>query len=101
MPIQNNPGSFSSMLNIIKNLDVEFAARGALYDAKHIDETKRYIKRGFENQMNKKGFSIIEVLSPCPTNWKMTPIQAMEKIKNENEKMFPVGIYTDRGGETV
>ncbi|MCI2061816.1 MAG: thiamine pyrophosphate-dependent enzyme [Eubacteriaceae bacterium] len=89
------------MLNIIKNLDVEFAARGALYDAKHIDETKRYIKRGFENQMNKKGFSIIEVLSPCPTNWKMTPIQAMEKIKNENEKMFPVGIYTDRGGETV
>ena len=87
------------MLKAISNFDVEYLARGALYDAKHIDQTKRYIKKGFENQRDKKGFSLIEVLSPCPTNWKLSPVEAMEKIKNENEKMFPLGVYTDRGGE--
>ena len=48
----------------------------------------------------KKGFSIIEILSPCPTNWKLSPVDAMEKIKNENEKVFPVKEYVDieRGG---
>ena len=87
------------MLKTIQTFDVEFAARGALYDVKHIDETKRYIKKGFRNQMEGKGFSIIEVLSPCPTNWKLSPVEAMEKIKNENEKVFPVGVYVDRGGK--
>lgn len=87
------------MLQPFKTYDIAFAARGALYDVRHIDETKRYIKRGFENQMNNRGFSIIEVLSPCPTNWKLSPVEAMEKIKNENEKVFPVGVYVDRGGE--
>lgn len=87
------------MLKAIQTFDVAFAARGALYDARHIDETKKYIKKGFENQRDQKGFSIIEVLSPCPTNWKLDPVQAMEKIKNENEKIFPLGVYADRGGE--
>ena len=41
---------------------------------------------------------MIEILSPCPTNWKLTPVQANEKIKTENEKIFPLGVYADRGG---
>jgi 2-oxoglutarate ferredoxin oxidoreductase subunit beta len=87
------------MLKSFQNYDVEFLARGALYDVKHIEETKKYIKHGFENQMQNKGFSMIEVLSPCPTNWKLSPVDAMKKIKEENEKVFPLGIYTDRGGK--
>jgi len=86
------------MLKALSSFDIAFAARGALYDAKHIEQTKQYIKKGFENQLASRGFSIIEVLSPCPTNWKMTPEAAMEKIKTENEAVFPVGVYTDRGG---
>ena len=87
------------MLKAIETFDVAFAARGAVYDAKHIEETKRYIKKGFENQRDKKGFSIIEILSPCPTNWKMSPVDAMEKIKTETEKVFPLGVFADRGGD--
>ncbi len=87
------------MLRSMANFDVEFLARGALYDPKHIDQTKKYIKKAFENQRDNKGFSLVEVLSPCPTNWKLSPVQAMEKIKNENEKVFPLGIYADRGGD--
>ena len=86
------------MLKAMSNFDVEFLARGALYDVKHIEQTKRFIKKGFENQRDNKGFSLIEVLSPCPTNWKLSPVQAMEKIKNETELVFPVGVYVDRGG---
>lgn len=85
-------------LNCIKNLDVEFVARGAVYDPKHIDQTKKYIKKAFENQRDKKGFSLIEVLSPCPTNWKLSAVDSMIKLKEENEKVFPLGIYVDRGG---
>lgn len=87
------------VLNSIKNFDVEFIARGALYDTKRIDQTKKYIKKGFENQRDQKGFSLIEILSPCPTNWKLSPIDSMKKLKEENEKIFPLGIYVDRGGE--
>lgn len=87
------------MLSIIQNYNIALAARGALYDPKHINETKRLIKKGFEYQRDKKGFSIIEILSPCPTNWKLSPVLAMEKIKNENEQIFPVKVYKDNGGD--
>lgn len=86
------------MLKVIQNYNVEFVARGALYDAKSIDITKKYIKKGFENQKDNKGFSLIEVLSPCPTNWGLSPVESMKKIKEENEKIFPLGVYVDRGG---
>ena len=87
------------MLKIIQNYDIAYAARGALYDPKHVDETKKMIKKGFEYQRDHKGFSIIEVLSPCPTNWKLSPVDAMKKIKEENEKVFPVKVYVDNGGD--
>ena len=96
----NIAGEPFDFLNIIKNYPIAYAARGALYDPKHIEATKKMIKKGFEYQKEKKGFSIIEILSPCPTNWKMTPVDAMKKIKEENEKVFPVKEYVDieRGG---
>lgn len=96
----NIAGEPFDFLNIIKNYPIAYAARGALYDPKHIAETKKMIRKGFEYQKEKKGFSIIEILSPCPTNWKLSPVDAMEKIKNENEKVFPVKEYVDieRGG---
>lgn len=87
------------MLKSLEAFDVEYLARGALYDPKHIEQTKQFIKNGFENQKENKGFSLIEVLSPCPTNWKMTPVEAMQKIKTETERVFPVGVYVDRGGK--
>lgn len=86
-------------LECFKSLNVEFLARGAVYNPRQIDETKKYIKKAFENQRDNKGFSLIEILSPCPTNWKMSPVDSMKKLKDENEKIFPLGVYRDRGGE--
>lgn len=92
-------GSPFDTLSIMKNFNIEFAARGSLHDAKSIDMCKKYIKKGFENQRDSKGFSIIEILSPCPTNWKLSAVASMEKIKEETLEIFPVGIYVDRGGK--
>ncbi|BES66136.1 thiamine pyrophosphate-dependent enzyme [Gottschalkiaceae bacterium SANA] len=96
---EKTAGKPFDMLKIIETFDIEYAARGALYDTKHINQTKKMLKKGFENQRDGKGFSIIEILSPCPTNWKMSPVDSMIKLEKENELIFPVRVYKDRGGE--
>ena len=47
-------------------------------------------------QMNKEGYSVVEVLSPCPINWNLTPIKAMERIDNELISYFPLGEFKQR-----
>jgi 2-oxoglutarate ferredoxin oxidoreductase subunit beta len=91
-------GEPNDFLQVMSNFNIEFAARGALYSSAAVLKTKSYIKKGFQNQIDKKGFSIIEVLSPCPTNWGLSPVKANEKIKAKIEKIFPLKIYADRGG---
>ena len=86
-------------LSLISQINIQYAARGALYDVKEINKTKSYIKKGLQNQMENKGFSIIEVLSPCPTNWGMTAPDAQKKIKEKYTQVFPVKVFKDRGGE--
>ena len=90
-------GMPSDFLKGLSEHDIQYAARGALYNAAEIRKTKSYIKRGFKYQMDMEGFSIIEVLSPCPTNWGMTPLEADDKIEREIAPVFKPGIYLDRG----
>lgn len=87
------------MLKIISNYKIAYAARGALYDPQAIEQTKKMLKKAFENQRDEKGFSIVEILSPCPTNWKLSPVESMKKLKEENELVFPVKIYVDNTEE--
>ena len=57
-------------------------------------------KKAFENQINKKGFSIVEVLSSCPTNWGMTPAEALDWLRDNMIPYYPLGVYKDiTGGE--
>ena len=93
--LNGNPADFLKML---AGLDIQFAARGALYSPQAVNKTKSYIKKGFENQRDMKGFSLIEVLSPCPTNWGLSAVASNEKIKNEMEKVFALKVFADRGG---
>ncbi|MGI6596136.1 MAG: thiamine pyrophosphate-dependent enzyme [Candidatus Ratteibacteria bacterium] len=62
-----------------------------------IIKTKRAIKKGFLYQIENKGFSLIEVLSTCPTNWRKTPSKAMEWVGAEMANFFPTGVYKDKG----
>lgn len=72
-----------------------FSARVALYDVKNIINAKAVIKKAFENQIQNKGFSFVEILSSCPTNWKLTPVEAHNKIKNELINTYPLGVFKD------
>ena len=56
---------------------------------------KRPLKRRFSNQVEGKGFSLVEVLSTCPTNWGMTPDQAMQWVEEKMIPYYPLGVYKD------
>jgi 2-oxoisovalerate ferredoxin oxidoreductase beta subunit len=62
-------------------------------------QAARAIKRGVENQVRGLGFSLIEVLSPCPTIFKMTPVQAQHWVRDVMEKTFPLGVFRDHTQE--
>jgi 2-oxoglutarate ferredoxin oxidoreductase subunit beta len=74
---------------------VALAQRVSVDSVPHIREAKKAIRKAFENQRDEKGFSIVEVLSTCPTNWGMTPLEAMERLRTECIPYYPLGVYKD------
>lgn len=72
-----------------------FSARVAVNNPKNLMQAKKVLKRAFEAQLNKEGFSFVEFLSSCPTNWKMTPEQANRRVEQEMMPYFPLGVYKD------
>ena len=77
----------------------EYLARVAVNNVKNIKTAKAAIKKAFENQVNGKGFSLVEVISSCPTNWGMTPKDALKWIDDNMIPYYPLGVYKDRSGE--
>jgi 2-oxoisovalerate ferredoxin oxidoreductase beta subunit len=73
-----------------------YIERVGLGDNKQIAQAARAIKRAVENQVRGLGFSLIEVLSPCPTIWKMQPVAAQHWVRDVMEKTFPLGVFQDR-----
>lgn len=59
-------------------------------------KTKKAIKKAFQNQIDGKGFSMVEVLSNCPQQWHMTPIETFKAIDEKMTKTFPLGVFLDR-----
>ncbi len=72
-----------------------FSARVALYDVKNIYNAKAALKKAFQYQREKLGLTFVEILSSCPTNWKLSPKEAHEKIENELIKSYPLGTFKD------
>ena len=75
----------------------QYIERVSTHDAAHVLQAKKAIKKAFQYQLEGKGFSMVEVLVACPTNWKMTPDKAVQYIKDEVMKFYPLGVYKDRG----
>ena len=72
-----------------------YIERVALYDFKHVKQAEKAVKKALKCQMDGKGFSLVEVLSNCPTNWKMDTKQSWEYVKNNMEPKFPLGVYRE------
>ena len=74
----------------------QYLERVTVNSVKNIKNAKKAIKKAFQNQLDGKGFSLVEVLSTCPTNWGMTPKQALEWIESDMLPYYPIGVYKDR-----
>jgi 2-oxoisovalerate ferredoxin oxidoreductase beta subunit len=78
-----------------------YIERVGLGDNKQISQAARAIRRAVENQVMGLGFSLIEVLSPCPTIWKMSPVDAQHWVRDVMEKTYPLGVLRDRTKEAL
>lgn len=79
---------------LIANLDgTVFSVRRSLHDARHIIQAKKAIRTAFEAQIKGLGFSIVELLSSCPTNWGMTATESLDWIRDSMIPTYPLGDY--------
>jgi len=76
-----------------------YVERVAITDPLHISKTRRAVRKALKNQIENKGFSLVEVLSACPSGWKMTPVQAKEWMEETMTKIFPLGVFKDISAE--
>ena len=84
------------MSEILAMLDgVTYIERVAVNSPANIRKAKKAIAKAFQVQLDGRGFSMVEILSPCPTNWKMTPVKSWQWIDEEMTKVFPLGVYKD------
>ena len=88
------------MAEMLSTLDgCVYAERVCVTDIPHLNKAKKAIKKAFEKQMAGEGFTFIEVLSTCPTNWGMTPLKANEWLKNEMAAYYPLGVIKESAPE--
>ena len=93
----NHCGWPIKVCEMLSTLDgVAYAERVSVDTPKNINNAKRAIKKAFQNQIDGKGFSLIEVVSACPTNWGMTPQKALEWVESDMLPYYPIGVYKDR-----
>ena len=73
-----------------------FVARVAVNNPKRVVSAKKAIKKAFQMQIDNMGFSFVEVLSTCPTNWRMTPKESVARVDDELIPYFPLGVFKER-----
>ena len=76
-----------------------YLERVAVNNVKNVKKAKAAIKKAFQNQIEGKGFSLVEVLSTCPTNWGKTPEKALEWLEENMIPYYPLGVYKDKFAE--
>ena len=91
------PIKVSEMLSTLDG--PEYIERVAVNSVKNVKAAGRAILKAFKNQVEGKGFSLIEVVSTCPTNWGMTPNDALKWVDENMIPYYPLGVYKDKSAE--
>ena len=90
------------MAEMLSTLDgCVYAERVCVTDIANINKAKKAIKKAFQKQMNGEGFTFIEVLSTCPTNWGMTPLKAVDWLKDNMIPYYPLGVIKEVAPENA
>jgi len=95
--LEGYPIKISEMLALTKG--AVYIERTAVNSPANIRKTKKAIRKAFQTQIDDLGFSLVEILSPCPTNWRMTPIEAWQWVDRVMTKEFPLGVIKDITGK--
>ena len=77
----------------------EFITRVAVNNVKNVNNAKKAIRKAFQNQLDGKGFSLVEVVSSCPTNWGLTPQKALQWVDEKMIPYYPLGVYKDKSAK--
>lgn len=81
---------------LLSNVDgAAYLERVAVNNPANVKKAKKAIKKAFQNQLDGKGFSLVEVVSTCPTNWGMTPEKALKWLEDNMLPYYPLGVYKD------
>jgi len=72
-----------------------YVERVALHDNKHRAKARMAVRKAIKNQVDNLGFSLVEILSPCPSGWKMDPVESMKWVEQTMLQHFPLGVYRD------
>ena len=91
--VNGNPIRVSEMLATLDG--PAYIERVSLHDVKHVMAAKKAVKKAFEYQLAGKGFTLIEVLSTCPTNWGLTPLEAAKWLETNMIPQYPLGVFRD------
>jgi len=94
--IEGYPVRMSEMVSLLDG--AVYIARTAVNSPANIRKTKRAVRKALQAQIDGLGFSMVEILSPCPTNWKMSPLESWQWIDKEMTKTFPLGVIKDTTG---
>ena len=73
----------------------QYIVRCSTHDAKNVLSTKKAIKKAFENQVQGRGFSLVEILTTCPTNWGLSPVNALKYVEEKVIPYYPLGVYKE------
>lgn len=85
------------MSEMLSTLDgAAYIERVAVNTPQHVVAAKKAIKKAFATQLEGKGFSMVEVLSTCPTNWGVSPVEALDWVETQMIPYYPLGVYADR-----
>ena len=96
----DNSGYPVKMAELLAELPgVCYSERVTVNTPARINQCKRALKKAFELQLEGKGMSFVEVLSPCPTGWSMSPVKSLEWIDEEMTKIYPLGVLKDETKE--
>jgi 2-oxoglutarate ferredoxin oxidoreductase subunit beta len=79
----------------------KYLARGAVNNTVNTRKTKQYIKKAFEAQMRGEGFTMVEILSQCPTNWGMDPVESVGWLESDMIPFYKLGVVKDELSTTV
>lgn len=96
--LEGYPLKISEMVALVRG--AVYIERTAVNSPANIRKTKKAIRKALQSQIDGLGFSLVEILSPCPTNWRMTPLESWQWIDKEMTKEFPLGVIKDITGKT-